>query len=56
MEEKNFVITEKNVQEYAMKMGKWIKDYIENTKSKGVVLGMSGAQPACKHREWRMMP
>lgn len=42
MEEKNFVITEKNVQEYAMKMGKWIKDYIENTKSKGVVLGMSG--------------
>jgi len=42
MEGKNFVITEENVQEYSIKMGNWIKEYIDTTKTAGVVLGMSG--------------
>ena len=42
MEEKNFVITKENVEEYSEKIGKWIKEYVEKSKVNGVVLGMSG--------------
>ena len=38
---KNFIITEKNVEEYANKIGYWIKANINNAKANGVVLGMS---------------
>ena len=41
MENKNFVITDKNVSEYCGKIGAWIKNVIENAKANGVVLGMS---------------
>ena len=41
MENKNFVITEENVEEYCNEIGKWIKNQIENAKANGVVLGMS---------------
>lgn len=41
MENKNFIITEQNVSEYCNKIGKWIRNSIENAKANGVVLGMS---------------
>lgn len=41
MENKKFVITEKNVSEYCIKIGEWIKKHIENAHANGVVLGMS---------------
>lgn len=41
MEEKKFVITEENVSEYCKEIGEWIKNYIQNSKTNGVVLGMS---------------
>ena len=41
MENKNFVITEQNVNEYCNKIGIWIKEHIEVAKANGVVLGMS---------------
>ena len=41
MENKNFVITEKNVEEYSIKMGDWIKKHVDEAKANGVVLGMS---------------
>ena len=41
MENKNFVITENNVEEYSIKIGNWIKEYIEKAKANGVCLGMS---------------
>ena len=42
MESKNFIITEENVNKYCEKIGNWIKEYIENSNTNGVVLGMSG--------------
>lgn len=41
MENKNFVITEKNVKQYCDEIAKWIKSKVENAKANGVVLGMS---------------
>lgn len=41
MEDKKFLITEKNVKEYCDKIGKWIKEKVEEAKAEGVVLGMS---------------
>ena len=41
MENKNFLITEKNVENYCNIIGEWIKTYVENAKANGVVLGMS---------------
>jgi len=41
MENKNFLITQQNVNEYCNKIGTWIRNAIENTKTNGVVLGMS---------------
>lgn len=41
MENKRFVITEENVQEYANEIGEWIKNEVEKAKVNGVVLGMS---------------
>ena len=41
MSDKKFLITEKNVSEYCDKIGRWIKNTIENAKANGVVLGMS---------------
>ncbi len=41
MDNKNFIITEENVEEYSLKIGNWIKEYIKNAKANGVVLGMS---------------
>lgn len=42
MENKRFMITEENVQDYSIKIGNWIKEYIKSTNTDGVVLGMSG--------------
>lgn len=42
MSEKNFLITEDNVEEYANKISKWIKEQVNNANADGVVLGMSG--------------
>jgi len=42
MENKNFIITENNVKEYIEKISSWIKEKVQETKTKGVVLGMSG--------------
>ena len=39
--EKNFIITEQNVQEYVNKIAKWIKNKVEDAHVNGVVLGMS---------------
>lgn len=41
MGNKNFLVTEKNVEEYCNEIGEWIKINIENAKANGVVLGMS---------------
>lgn len=41
MQNKNFVITEENVSQYANEIGAWIKDAVKNAKANGVVLGMS---------------
>ena len=41
MKNKNFVITEENVSQYANEIGAWIKDAVKNAKANGVVLGMS---------------
>jgi len=41
MKEKKFLITEENVSEYCKKICEWIKNYIEDAKAVGVVLGMS---------------
>ena len=41
MENKNFVITEKNASNYCKEIGEWIKELIKNAKANGVVLGMS---------------
>lgn len=41
MEEKKFIITQENVQDYCKKIGDWIKEHIQNAKADGVVLGMS---------------
>ena len=41
MEDKKFLITEKNVKEYCVRIGKWIKEKVEEAKAEGVVLGMS---------------
>lgn len=41
MEDKKFLITENNVKEYCDKIGKWIKEKVEEAKAQGVVLGMS---------------
>ena len=42
MENKNFIITQKNVEDYSLKIGNWIKEHITSAKANGVVLGMSG--------------
>ena len=42
MIEKNFIVTEENVKEYAIKIEEWIKQQVNNSKTNGVVLGMSG--------------
>jgi len=42
MESKKFVVTEKNAELYSKKIGDWIKTHIDNSKTDGVVLGMSG--------------
>ncbi len=42
MDNKKFIITEKNAEQYADEIGKWIKNHVENAKTNGVVLGMSG--------------
>ncbi|MBO4816551.1 MAG: NAD(+) synthase [Clostridia bacterium] len=41
MDNKNFVITEENVESYSIKMGNWIKEHIKSSGANGVVLGMS---------------
>lgn len=41
MENKNFVITEKNVKQYCDEIAEWIKSKVKNAKANGVVLGMS---------------
>lgn len=41
MDNKNFLITKENVKEYCEKIGKWIKEELENARANGVVLGMS---------------
>lgn len=41
MEDKKFLVTEENVKEYCEKIGKWIKEKVEEAKAEGVVLGMS---------------
>ena len=41
MEEKQFLITEENVGDYSIKIGNWIRKHIEESKTLGVVLGMS---------------
>lgn len=41
MEDKKFLITENNVKEYCVRIGKWIKEKVEEAKAEGVVLGMS---------------
>ncbi|MGL5821627.1 MAG: NAD(+) synthase [Sarcina sp.] len=40
--DKNFVVTESNVAEYVEKITTFIKNTVNNTKAKGVILGMSG--------------
>lgn len=42
MDNKKFVITDENVEEYAKKISNWIKKQVEKAKTDGVVLGMSG--------------
>ena len=42
MEDKKFLITEENVKDYYIKIGEWIKEHIDASKTNGVVLGMSG--------------
>lgn len=42
MLEKNFIITNDNVDKYVKKITKWIKDKVEQANADGVVLGMSG--------------
>ena len=42
MEDKKFVITKENSEEYVTKIGNWIKENIKNANANGVVLGMSG--------------
>lgn len=42
MENKKFIITEENAEQYANEIGNWIKNHIESAKANGVVLGMSG--------------
>ncbi|MGL4452158.1 MAG: NAD(+) synthase [Sarcina sp.] len=39
---KKFLVTEQNVAQYAKKISNFIKETVENTKSNGVVFGMSG--------------
>lgn len=39
--EKNFIITNENVDDYVQEIGKWIKSCVQNANAKGVVLGMS---------------
>lgn len=41
MDNKKFIITSKNVEEYSLKIGTWIKEHIEMARANGVVLGMS---------------
>jgi len=41
MENKNFIITEENANQYGNEIGAWIKNHIETAKANGVVLGMS---------------
>jgi len=42
IENKNFVITQQNVELYAGKLAEWIKNKVQNAGASGVVLGMSG--------------
>ena len=42
MEAKKFIINNENVEYYAEKISKWIKEQVHNTGANGVVLGMSG--------------
>lgn len=42
LQKKNFVITDKNVEQYADKIATWISQQVQATHSEGVVLGMSG--------------
>lgn len=42
MNNKNFVITEENVEEYSNRISSWIKQIVKETKVSGVALGMSG--------------
>lgn len=39
--EKNFIITNENVDSYVQEIGKWIESCVQNANAKGVVLGMS---------------
>lgn len=39
--EKNFIITNENVDDYVQEIGKWIKSCVQNANARGVVLGMS---------------
>ena len=41
MENKNFVITKNNVEDFSLKIGNWIKEHIKKAHVNGVVLGMS---------------
>ena len=45
MENKNFVITEENANQYVNEIGAWIKDAVKKAKANGVVLGMSSGLP-----------
>jgi NAD+ synthase len=42
MNEKTFIITEKNADDYIQRMGAFIRDVVTGARRKGVVLGMSG--------------
>ena len=42
MEAKKFIINNENVEYYAEKISKWIKEQVHNAGANGVVLGMSG--------------
>lgn len=44
---KSFIINNDNVAQYANKIASWIKERIQSTNRKGVVLGMSGGIDCC---------
>jgi NAD+ synthase len=44
---KSFFITEENVSKYTVNIAAWIRERVEHTHCKGVVLGMSGGIDCC---------